>query len=298
MSKKQHIRIQSYTQHLQASKQLELTRLLDKSKDRREFERAIRNQPSHTLLASMKQEICGIISFLMESAGHEAQLLIFVEPKHRGMGIGTLLFEHGIKLLYHQYKNFNVSCLYPKGDLASESFLYKHGLAYRYTNLCMIYPHNKLLVDIAVRSEAQIIPYEDQYYEAMVRLRNIGILEDQAIKHMPQHELFLVNDSAYRDWMLLHKDEAFILLYEDQCAGFAMAGGDGEVRSIVVSPELRGLGFGKMLVTRALSHQLKRGKEEIYLWVAKNNTVARTMYQSLGFQIEAEYDCAYGTPIY
>ena len=66
-----------------------------------------------------------------------------------------------------------------------------------------------------------------------------------------------------------------------------LQGGDGticELQKMYFRPELRGLGFGRTLVTELLRQAKKLGYREMYLETLKSMTAANRLYESLGFQ--------------
>lgn len=61
--------------------------------------------------------------------------------------------------------------------------------------------------------------------------------------------------------------------------------GDGSVQlvSVWVSPEHRGRGVARALSTAALRFAAERGFGVVRLWVTEGNSIARTLYEHLGF---------------
>jgi amino-acid N-acetyltransferase len=62
--------------------------------------------------------------------------------------------------------------------------------------------------------------------------------------------------------------------------GFELCGKVGLVRSLVVSPPLRGRGLGKMLVTFAESKARLEGAEELFLPTIS----ARVFFEQMGYE--------------
>ena len=58
---------------------------------------------------------------------------------------------------------------------------------------------------------------------------------------------------------------------------------------IVVSPDLRGLGLGRQVVTSLIAWGKGQGAAEAYLQVREENEVARSLYASLGFRDAYRY---------
>jgi ribosomal-protein-alanine N-acetyltransferase len=66
-------------------------------------------------------------------------------------------------------------------------------------------------------------------------------------------------------------------------AGLAAVGGQGDVLTIGVRPELQGRGIGARLLTALLHEAADRGCGEVYLDVRADNDRARRLYERFGF---------------
>lgn len=66
-------------------------------------------------------------------------------------------------------------------------------------------------------------------------------------------------------------------------AGFASAGGQGDVLTIGVRPEMQGRGLGAKLLTALLDEAVARGCGEVFLDVRADNDRARRLYERFGF---------------
>lgn len=58
----------------------------------------------------------------------------------------------------------------------------------------------------------------------------------------------------------------------------------GEIHEIIVHPQFRGLGIGKMLVQKGIEYSRKQGRSICELWVGDRNEKAKEFYRSLGFK--------------
>jgi ribosomal-protein-alanine N-acetyltransferase len=67
-------------------------------------------------------------------------------------------------------------------------------------------------------------------------------------------------------------------------AGLAAAGGQGDVLTIGVRPELQGRGLGSILLTELLDEAADRGCGEVFLDVRADNDRARRLYERMGFR--------------
>jgi ribosomal-protein-alanine N-acetyltransferase len=64
---------------------------------------------------------------------------------------------------------------------------------------------------------------------------------------------------------------------------FWVAGDEGEVANIAVSPARRGAGLGGRLLDRALERMMDRRVAEVFLEVRASNRAAQRLYESRGF---------------
>jgi len=67
-------------------------------------------------------------------------------------------------------------------------------------------------------------------------------------------------------------------------AGLAASGGQGDVLTIGVRPELQGRGLGSTLLTALLDEAADRGCGEVFLDVRADNERARGLYERRGFK--------------
>lgn len=67
------------------------------------------------------------------------------------------------------------------------------------------------------------------------------------------------------------------------CAAMVDRGERGQLRFVVLAPEARGLGLGKMLVDSALRYARSRGYYQVYLETTDGLEASMAIYQKLGF---------------
>jgi [ribosomal protein S18]-alanine N-acetyltransferase len=86
---------------------------------------------------------------------------------------------------------------------------------------------------------------------------------------------------------LLAMPGAFALIAEaDRAGGFVIAraaGGEAEILSLGVRPDLRRRGLGRSLLQSAIAEAAGRGASRLYLEVAADNWPARALYLANGF---------------
>ena len=59
--------------------------------------------------------------------------------------------------------------------------------------------------------------------------------------------------------------------------------GDGDIQTIAVSPEMRGQGLGREMMTELLAEAQRRAATRVFLEVRADNAVAQALYRDLGF---------------
>ena len=57
----------------------------------------------------------------------------------------------------------------------------------------------------------------------------------------------------------------------------------GEIISIYLLPQYIGKGYGKKLFSRVMDELYKQGYDKIFLWVFKDNIIAKKFYKKYGF---------------
>ena len=100
----------------------------------------------------------------------------------------------------------------------------------------------------------------------------------------------------------INSDHAFVMVAEqdNKIAGFAvfyLTPPESELPDIVVSPEYRGQGLGRQLLTHCFDELRAKSIETIFLEVRVSNTPARTLYEHLGFESIGTRKYFYSNPI-
>lgn len=73
--------------------------------------------------------------------------------------------------------------------------------------------------------------------------------------------------------------------------------GEGELANLAVRPERRGSGVGGMLLDAVLAEMEERGARVAFLEVRRSNRLARTLYESRGFEVIAARPGYYTRPV-
>ncbi|HEY6529510.1 MAG TPA: N-acetyltransferase [Cellvibrionaceae bacterium] len=131
----------------------------------------------------------------------------------------------------------------------------------------------------------------------MIRVyKNSDFSEVEDIYNLPKKDEFFGNDfdvaitPLSQDQHMLHLFfESRIFVYESNgVVGFVGVKGN-HISWLFVHPDFRGQGFAKKLVLSALSEL----KGEVTLNVASSNAIAISVYDSLGFEVIAEFSGKY-----
>ncbi len=109
-----------------------------------------------------------------------------------------------------------------------------------------------------------------------------GIMPDDVIAR---------TDLAYRTrfWAERIADRAwpvFLIEEEGQCVAFCQMMPTKDADDDATLPQLRGRGYGRMLIDHVFAEFQRRGFAEVTLWVLEENTHARRFYEKYGFQLD------------
>lgn len=126
-------------------------------------------------------------------------------------------------------------------------------------------------------SDYRVIPATEEHLDAIMAIENACFGRDAWLEETMRFEL-LADHTRY-----------FVLALGERVIGFAglskIAGSDqGDVQTIAVSPEFRGLGLGRKLMDRLVDQAKALHATDIFLEVRADNTVAQNLYESLGFE--------------
>lgn len=95
-----------------------------------------------------------------------------------------------------------------------------------------------------------------------------------------------IGNSANNSWSIVEKGEVIGSITID---GEDLDGNVAHLRWFILSEKLRGLGLGRTLLTKAISHCDTLGFDEIHLWTLKGLDAARSLYEKSGFELAEEY---------
>ncbi len=95
-------------------------------------------------------------------------------------------------------------------------------------------------------------------------------------------DFVLNNDSDGRVW--LAEQEGRLV----GCAAMVARGDRGQLRWVLLTPEMRGQGLGKKLVLMALDYAAQRGWQEVFLETTPGLDASMGIYRKLGFEVDKE----------
>ncbi len=119
-----------------------------------------------------------------------------------------------------------------------------------------------------------------------------GIMPDDVIARtdLAYRTAFWAERIADRDWPVFLSEENGEAVAFCQMIPTPDADDDptrvGHITSLHVLPHLRGKGFGRMLLERVFAEFLRRGFEEVTLWVLEENWKARRFYEQCGLELD------------
>ncbi len=86
-------------------------------------------------------------------------------------------------------------------------------------------------------------------------------------------------------WLIEHPNSSLTSKYCGTIQGMRRAFKLGAIQNVGITPDCRGLGLGKALVTKSLQGFAECGIQRVYLDVTAANCTAVALYHSIGFRI-------------
>ncbi len=130
-----------------------------------------------------------------------------------------------------------------------------------------------------------IRPANKTDFPAIKAIYNLSKLDELANEPITFTLLPLEQDKKRLSQLL----ESNIYVYEDgEVLGYG-ALFKNEIRALFVHPNARRKSIGKQILT----HLLKDTKDDVSLYVAKSNHLAKKLYQQYGFEIRKEFETTY-----
>ncbi|WP_242224936.1 GNAT family N-acetyltransferase [Bacillus cereus group sp. BfR-BA-01380] len=203
----------------------------------------------------------------------EWDIQVYVDPRERGKGVGTLLHQEIYRLV--ESENPSILVTEVRVDIENPASFYER-LGYKkwFGSPSMCYTGG-------VQSEVDIefIPYEGKFYEQYAECRaecfyEIAVKNDFKPYVIPLSE---------KDKKMLSNKPIYVTLHNEELVG-AITVEDGYLDHIMVSPSYQGKGYGKKITQFGINKALSKGATSIQLCYIEGNSKAGNLYKSLGFE--------------
>jgi len=106
-------------------------------------------------------------------------------------------------------------------------------------------------------------------------------------------------ESTFRGLLGRTDTDLIAALRRDELIGYAVTWAvldQAELGNVAVAPEARGTGAGRVLVRAVIERLRYRRIRECFLEVRASNTVAQSLYESLGFEVVGRRRAYYAQP--
>lgn len=124
----------------------------------------------------------------------------------------------------------------------------------------------------------------------MVQIREMEVPDLEQVMPIEKANFSLPWDELGFFTYMVREDAVFLVAEEEDkilgYCGILISFEDAEVTNVCVSEEARGRGIGKLLMEELIRRAVSKGVEFVHLEVRESNTVARTMYESMGFHVD------------
>lgn len=217
-----------------------------------------------------------LIRFLyVEDDKRVYEIGVFINPKFRLNGYGTLLVNHLENTINNETSQvLRIDNMLKYND-ASE-FLGKIGYGMWFSSSLMTYQGS-----ILEHLQMDLIPYDDKYFKSYVQLLDeafyqISIENNLSTKPTPMTEEF-------RNELIRTSHEFSLLINKNELIGVVQVTDDHVTRAMV-SELARGKGYGGSLIKFATNKILNAGLEP-KLFIMDTNIGARKLYESIGYNL-------------
>lgn len=235
-----------------------------------------RHMPAFVL--AWDEEILGFLSIYAD-APKEAQLEIFVHPKHRKKGIATRLLQEFQKIA-DQYQLLNRSFVIEKAFLDQHPTILSH-FQLKETDECELWltlPHQCLPLKKRADLMVDLASMED--------VKNIASISAKAFGYDLDYSYHYACES------LKNKEvQLYILKKDDQIvASVSLDSGQksNHFYGLAVDREFKRQGLATYLLKSVINLIAEKNQDRFQIVVEKENYPALFLYQKLGFKIKAE----------
>jgi ribosomal-protein-alanine N-acetyltransferase len=106
--------------------------------------------------------------------------------------------------------------------------------------------------------------------------------------------------STFRGLLTRHDADLLAAEAAGELVGYAVVWTileESELGNVAVAQDRRGRGTGRLLIETALGHARARGSRECFLEVRASNRAARTLYETMGFEVVGRRRAYYTRPV-
>ena len=213
------------------------------------------------------------------SEGPAVSTCIYTAPSCDREEVGTKLWEQ-VKTHINTLDVVRLYTNYNKDSENSRALFARHGFEIWFRLHSMRYDGPDF-----GPSTLKPIPYEDNMFEDFVRLTNDGFRELRRQSNIEPADCYPpgFEEEQERKDKLDDKDNIFLFYEGGKAIGYTQLGPD-YIDTITVDESYRGRGLGRKITELSVTLLRQRGVTTVSLGVLDVNTVARNLYESLGFQ--------------
>ena len=120
----------------------------------------------------------------------------------------------------------------------------------------------------------------------MVKIRKATLEDFDAIYGLEKVAFGEETEDSLKRALVSRTFTYFILCDETGILGYCAINellGEAEILTIMVAPDFRNLGYGKMMLDKMINHAKSHGAEKLFLEVDEHNKAAIGLYKSYGF---------------
>lgn len=214
-------------------------------------------------------------SIYTNSAGESiAQISVYVKPKSRLKGVGSILYKAMEEEIYKAKPDF--ICTYMRTESENSiDFAEKMGFEKWWGSLEFVYKG-----DAFPKPDIKLIPYEDRFFEQFAKLVQECYYE---LHEKYDMKPYLAPKDSVKKYKLNNKNNVYLLLENEQIVA-SVTTGEGILENVMVDPSYQGNGYGRKALQFGMNEMLEKGYEEIRICFIEGNESAENLYTSLGFK--------------
>ena len=229
------------------------------------------------LVAFEKEEPAGIALLLTEEGEDTGYLHLYIREKHRSKGIGSALASQMIQKARELglFQILSDYCVDMGVRVKAESFAFKFGFQGQFVFRYMVYKGGYL-----PEPALKFVPYREEYFDEMYRLISNAFYPMREANHLEPYR-FTWGKTERREFAE-HASDFFLLFENGEMIASGYASG-GEIDQVAVREDCRGRGLGRAIVCHGVNQSLRKGFQQVSLYVLEWNRPAWSLYESLGF---------------